>query len=148
VLCPLYVVSLVIRLKSKLFHSFINKNFLFFLDTKEDSDQGKSAIMSSDAEVLKQFWTRVLNDIPLVVRRRASYYLNNVKKFSENQWTVRGSQGVQYIVKLNFKEGRVTCTCPYLTSGKGYCKHIASFSVHELFKLDFPNLKKYFKLIL
>jgi hypothetical protein len=33
------------------------------------------------------------------------------------------------------------CTCPYFTEGKGYCKHIASVSVNELFKLDFPFLK-------
>jgi len=101
--------------------------------------------MSRDAEVSKQFWARVLNEVPLVVRRRASHYLDNVKKVSENKWIVWGSQGVQYIIKSNFEEGRVMCTCPYFTEGKGYCKHIAAVSVNELFKLDFPSLKKRIK---
>jgi hypothetical protein len=53
---------------------------LFFLDIVEKSDQEKSAIMARDAEVLRQFLARVLNEVPLGVRRRASYYLDNVKR--------------------------------------------------------------------
>jgi len=87
------------------------------------------------ADAQKKFWAELLNSIPLLIRRRASYYLGNIKKISLQEWVVWSSSGAQYNVRVE-DEG-ITCTCPYFQERKGYCKHIASVCVHELIRLDF-----------
>jgi len=91
--------------------------------------------MSGESNYMKHFWAKILDEPPLPVRRRASYYLENFNKTSENEWVVWSSGGAQYTVRLAGR--KVTCTCPYFQEGKGYCKHIACVAVNELVKLDY-----------
>jgi len=82
-----------------------------------------------------------LNETPLFIRRRASAYLQNVRKASENEWLVWGDEGVKYQIRL--EKERITCSCPYFQQEKGYCKHICVVAAHELTELDVkPWLKK------
>ena len=93
----------------------------------------------------KELWIRVLKNAPLHVRRRASAYLDNVKKVSADEWIVLSKDGAQYHVRVTRDE--VTCTCPYYVLEKGICKHICAVAANELVKLDFmPWLKKLKKL--
>ena len=93
----------------------------------------------------KELWIRVLKNAPLHVRRRASAYLDNVKKVSADEWIVLSKDGAQYHVRII--RGEVTCTCPYYVLEKGICKHICAVAANELVKLDFmPWLKKLEKL--
>jgi len=93
----------------------------------------------------RELWIKVLRNAPLHVRRRASAYLENVRKVSANEWVVLSGSGIQYYVRII--EGKVTCTCPYYALEKGYCKHICAVAANELVKLDFlPWLKKLEKL--
>ena len=89
----------------------------------------------------KATWTKVLNETPLPIRRRASTYLRNVQKISESEWIVSSEMGTEYQVRLG--EGQVACSCPYFIQEKGYCKHICAVAAFELTKLDvMPWLKK------
>lgn len=93
----------------------------------------------------KELWIRVLRNAPLHVRRRASAYLDNVKKVSADEWIVLSGEGAQYHVRVIRDE--VNCTCPYYVLEKGICKHICAVAANELVKLDFmPWLKKLKKL--
>ncbi|HEX69249.1 MAG TPA: SWIM zinc finger family protein [Candidatus Bathyarchaeota archaeon] len=85
----------------------------------------------------RELWIKVLESTPLQVRRRASAYLENVKKISADEWVVLSKSGVQYYVRI--VRGEVTCTCPYYTLEKGYCKHICAVAANELVKLDFRS---------
>lgn len=92
-------------------------------------------------ENTRAIWARVLNETSLFVRRRASDYLQNVKKISENEWLVWSDEGIRYQIRL--EKERITCSCPYFQQEKGYCKHICAVAVHELTRLDvIPWLKK------
>lgn len=92
-----------------------------------------------------ELWIRVLKNAPLHVRRRASAYLENVRKISETEWIVLSQGNVQYRVRV--AEGEVSCTCPYYVLEKGYCKHICAVAANELVRLDFlPWLKNLEKL--
>jgi len=89
----------------------------------------------------KAIWIKVLKEAPLPIRRRASAYLENVQKVSENRWIVSSEIGAEYQVRLG--EGQVACSCPYFTQEKGYCKHICAVAAFELTRLDvMPWLKK------
>ena len=93
----------------------------------------------------KELWIRVLKNALLHVRRRASAYLDNVKKVSADEWIVLSGEGAQYHVRVIRNE--VSCTCPYYVLEKGICKHICAVAANELVKLDFmPWLKKLKKL--
>ena len=93
----------------------------------------------------RELWIRVLRNAPLHVRRRASAYLDNVKKVSADEWIVLSGEEVQYHVRV--VRGEVSCTCPYYVLEKGICKHICAVAANELVKLDFmPWLKKLEKL--
>lgn len=82
----------------------------------------------------KTIWAKVLKETPLPIRRRASSYLRNVEKISENGWIVSSEMGAEYHVRL--EEGEVACSCPYFTQERGYCKHICAVAAFELAKLD------------
>ncbi len=89
----------------------------------------------------KTIWAKVLKETPLPIRRRASAYLKNVQKISEKEWTVTSEMGAEYQIRLG--EGQVTCSCPYFTQEKGYCKHICAVAAFELIRLDVtPWLRK------
>ena len=89
----------------------------------------------------KTIWVRVLNEAPLFIRRRASAYLQNIRKTSENEWMVWSDEGAQYRVRL--ERGRVSCSCPYSQQNKGYCKHICAIAAFELTNTDvIPWLRK------
>jgi len=89
----------------------------------------------------KAVWVKVLKEAPLPIRRRASAYLKNAQKISENEWIVSSEMGAEYQVRL--EEGQVACSCPYFTQEKGYCKHICAVAAFELTKLDItPWLRK------
>jgi len=89
----------------------------------------------------KATWAKVLRETPLPIRRRASAYLKNAQKISENEWIVSSEMGPEYQVHLG--EGRVTCSCPYFTQEKGYCKHICAVAAFELTRLSvMPWLRK------
>jgi len=86
-------------------------------------------------------WASILNSVPLYIRRRASAYLDNVKQVSESEWTVLSESGAQYSVRVS--NDKVSCTCPYFSLEKGYCKHICAVAVNELAKLEvLPWIKK------
>lgn len=89
----------------------------------------------------KEFWIKVLNKASLAVRRRASAYLDSVRKVSSNEWVVESGEGVCYSVRLRGND--VVCTCPYYALEKGYCKHICAVAVQELALIEvYPWLKK------
>jgi len=89
----------------------------------------------------KALWTKVLKETPLPIRRRAAAYLKSVQKISEKEWIVSSEMGAEYQVHLG--EGQVTCSCPYFTQEKGYCKHICAVAAFELTKLNVtPWLRK------
>jgi len=89
----------------------------------------------------KTVWVRVLNEAPLSIRRRASMYLKNIRKTSENEWMIWSDEGTRYRVHL--KRGQVTCSCPYFQQEKGYCKHTCAIAAFELTKSDvMPWLKR------
>jgi len=89
----------------------------------------------------KNFWIRILNSTPLHIRRRASSYLDNVKQVSNGEWIVLSESGAQYSVRVS--DNNVSCTCPYFSLEKGYCKHICAVAVNELAKSEvLPWLKK------
>lgn len=48
----------------------------------------------------KTVWVRVLNEAPLFIRRRASAYLKNIRKTSENEWMIWSDKGARYRVRL------------------------------------------------
>jgi hypothetical protein len=77
------------------------------------------------------FWARILNEIPLIIRRRASAYLRNIKQIAENRWSVWSNKGAQYTVHV--KGGKVVCSCAYYEK-EGFCKHIAAVCAHQLFQ--------------
>jgi hypothetical protein len=79
------------------------------------------------------FWLKVLDSIPLVIRRRASAYLRNVKRISEREWKVWSDRGTEYVVHV--KRGKVTCSCAYYEK-EGLCKHIAAVCAHKLFEIS------------
>lgn len=88
----------------------------------------------------KKFWAKILDQAPLLIRRRATYYLENTKKISESEWKVRSSSGAQYIVQR--KDREITCMCPYFQEGRGFCKHIVSVAVNQLIELDYKPWKE------
>lgn len=89
----------------------------------------------------KAIWVEVLNETLLYIRRRASAYLQNIRKASETEWLVWSDRGNGYRIRL--EGGRVACSCPYFQQEKGYCKHICAVAAHELTGLDvIPWLKK------
>lgn len=89
----------------------------------------------------KAVWVKVLNETPhlhkeppIFIRRRASAYLQNITKASDNKWLVWSDEGINYQIRLERK--RITCSCPYFQQEKGYCKHICAVAAHELTELD------------
>ena len=89
----------------------------------------------------KTVWVKVLSEAPLFIRRRASAYLKNIRKTSENEWMIWSDEGARYRVRL--KRGQVTCSCPYSQQEKGHCKHICAIAAFELTKSDvMPWLEK------
>ncbi len=87
-----------------------------------------------------EFWASLLNSIDEKIRVRASAYLSNVQRISDNAWVVQSVKTPkEYLVKL--EGGRLTCTCPFF-SKEGTCKHVAAVAAYELIKRDFPRLKK------
>ena len=86
------------------------------------------------------FWAKILDQAPLIIRRRAAYYLENTKQISESEWKVWSISGSQYTVQRNGRE--MTCTCPYFQEGRGLCKHIASVAANQLIELDYKPWKE------
>jgi len=82
----------------------------------------------------KIVWVRVLNETPLFIRRRASAYLKNIRKTSENEWMIWSDEGARYRVRL--ERGQAACSCPYSQQEKGRCKHICAIAAFELTKSD------------
>jgi len=88
----------------------------------------------------KAVWVKALSEAPLFVRRRASAYLKNIQRSSENEWLVWSSEGTEYKVLL--EKGLVECSCPYFKD-KSYCKHVCAVAAYELARLDvIPWLEK------
>lgn len=96
--------------------------------------------MNKRAEDMRRFWAKLIDEIPLYVRRRASWYLKNVKKLTDFAWLVWSSKGTQYMVEL--KKGKVVCSCPFFQAKGQPCKHIAAVCVHELILYDFLPWKR------
>jgi len=94
---------------------------------------------------VEDLWIRVLDKSPLQVRRRASPYLKSIRKVSEKEWLVRGSEGFEYTVRVE-REGHVTCSCPFfkgLGEDEGYCKHICAVAAYELVETEvLPRLNE------
>jgi len=89
----------------------------------------------------KTVWIKVLSETPLFIRRRASAYLKNIRKTSENEWMVWSDEGAQYWVRL--ERGKISCSCPYFQQNKGYCKHICAIAAFELTRTEvIPWLRK------
>jgi len=89
----------------------------------------------------KAILARVLNETPLFIRKRASAYLQNIRKVSENEWLVWSDKGNGYRIRLEGEQ--VACSCPYFKQEKGNCKHICAVAAYELTELDVkPWLKK------
>lgn len=89
----------------------------------------------------KAVWVKVLKETPLFIRRRASAYVKNIRKISENEWLIWSGEGTQYRVHLG--KDRVTCSCPFSQQEKGCCKHVCAVAAFELTRIEvMPWLRK------
>lgn len=92
-------------------------------------------------KIAKSVWVKVLNEAPIFIRRKASAYLNNIRKTLENEWLVWTDRGTQY--KVHLEKNMVKCSCPYFQQGEKYCKHVCAVASFELTRMDvIPWLKK------